>query len=327
MHAIRLHEFGPAENLRYEQVPDPVPGPGQVRIEVRAIGVHLLDATIRSGTSGGPFPLPELPAIPGREVAGVVDALGPGVAERWRGRRVAVHLGVASSGYAERAVADANRLHELPDELDDQTAVAMIGTGRTTIAVLEAAPIAADDVVLVTAAAGGIGNLLVQAARHAGAFVVGLAGGARKVQLVRELGAQVAVDYTDPAWPATAREALDDRRLTAAYDSVGGPVGREALQLLGPRGRLVIVGWSSGELTALTAEDLYPQGLTVTSALGPAMLDRPGGLRGLEEESLAAARDGRLVPLVNEPFALRDAAAAHTALVSRGTVGKTVLVP
>src|SRR5687768_1652476 len=95
MHAIRLHEFGPAENLRYEEVPDPSPGPGQIRIEVAAIGVHFVDTTIRSGASGGPFELPELPQIPGREVAGVVDEVGEGVDAGWQGRRVVAHLGVA----------------------------------------------------------------------------------------------------------------------------------------------------------------------------------------------------------------------------------------
>ena len=105
MHAIRLHEFGPAENLRYEEVPDPEPGPGQVRIAVAVAGVHLVDTTIRSGEQRGPFPLPELPAIPGREVAGVVDTVGAGVDPSWIGRRVVAHLGMASGGYAELAVA------------------------------------------------------------------------------------------------------------------------------------------------------------------------------------------------------------------------------
>ena len=130
MRAIRLHAFGPAENLVYEEVDDPKPAPGQVRIAVEAIGVHLLDTVIRSGASGGPFPLPELPAIPGREVAGVIDAVGEGVDEAWLGRRVAAHLGMASAGYAELAVAAVESLHPLPDGLPVETAVAAVGTGR-----------------------------------------------------------------------------------------------------------------------------------------------------------------------------------------------------
>jgi len=224
VHAIRLHAFGPAENLVYEEVDDPQPGPGQVRIAVRAAGVHLLDTNIRSGATGGPFPLPDLPQIPGREVAGVVDAVGADVDGSWLGRRVVAHLGMASQGYAELAVAPVGSLHELPDGLADDAAVAMIGTGRTTLAVLEAADLRPDDVVLVTAAAGGIGNLLVQAARNVGATVIGVAGGPDKVARVRELGADVAVDYRTPSWA----DELADHEVTVAFDSVGGDVGRAA---------------------------------------------------------------------------------------------------
>ena len=139
MRAVVLHEFGPAGNLRYEEVDDPAPAPGQVRIAVAACGVHLIDTTVRSGVSAGLFPLPELPAIPGREVAGVVDAVGPGTDEAWLGRRVVAHLGPASRGYAELAVREADAVHALPDDVADDAAVAMIGTGRTTMAILEIA--------------------------------------------------------------------------------------------------------------------------------------------------------------------------------------------
>ena len=114
MRAVVLHEFGPPENLRFEEVADPEPGAGQVRIAVAAAGVHLIDTTVRSGASGGPFPLPDLPVTPGREVAGVVDAVGAGADRRWLGRRVVAHLGRASGGYAERAVREADRLHGCP---------------------------------------------------------------------------------------------------------------------------------------------------------------------------------------------------------------------
>lgn len=134
MHAIRLHAFGPPENLRYEEVDDPQPGPGQVRIAVAAAGVHLIDTTIRAGVEGW-FPPPDLPMIPGRDVAGVVDALGPGVDQGWLGRRVVAYLGPASGGYAELAVIGADALHVLPEGLSDDAAVAMIGTGRTAIGI------------------------------------------------------------------------------------------------------------------------------------------------------------------------------------------------
>jgi NADPH2:quinone reductase len=326
MHAIRLHTFGPAENLRYEEVDDPKPGEGQVRIAVASAGVHLIDTSIRSGAQGGPYPLPELPAIPGREVAGVVDALGPGADPDWLGRRVVAHLGQASGGYAELAVRETEALHALPDGLSDDVAVAMIGTGRTAMGILEVASLTPDDVVLVTAAAGGLGNLLVQAGRNAGALVVGAAGGAAKVERVRQLGATVAVDYLEEGWADTVRDALAGRNLTVALDGVGGNLGRQALELLAPGGRLVMFGWSEGQPMRLSAPDVIGRGLTVSGAIGARILKRPGGMRDLEERALAAAAQGRLVPLVQR-FALADAAAAHTALETRATVGKTVLVP
>lgn len=326
MRAIRLHEFGPAENLRYEEVDDPRPGPGQVRIAVGAAGVHLVDTTIRAVGRVGRFPVPELPFTPGRDAAGVIDAVGPEVDEGWVGRRVVAYLGLPSGGYAEHAVAPAQALHALPEGLAEDAAVAMIGTGRTTMAVLELADLRADDVLLVTAAAGGIGSLAVQAGRRAGAFVVGVAGGAAKVARVREVGADVAIDYRDEAWPGAVRAALGDRAVTVALDGVGGAVGRGALELLGPAGRLVLYGWSSGEAIPMTAGDLFTQGITVSAAIGPRILQRPGGMRDLEERALAAAAAGELVPLVQR-FALADAAEAHAALETRATIGKVVLVP
>jgi NADPH:quinone reductase len=326
MHAIRLHEFGPPENLVYEEVEDPQVGPAQVRIAVAAAGVHLIDTTIRAGVQRGPMPLPDLPAIPGREVAGVVDALGSGVDEGWLGRRVVAHLGPASGGYAELAVRDVDAVHALPDGVAEDEAVAMIGTGRTTLGILEVAQLASGDVALITAAAGGIGSLLVQAVREAGAVAVALAGGEAKVARVRELGATVAIDYTARDWTEAAREALGDAQVTVAFDGVGGEVGRGALELLAPGGRLILFGWSSGEPTRLSAMDLFARGLTASAAIGPRILNRPGGMRDLEEQALAALADGRLVPIVQR-FALADAAAAHAALEARETVGKAVLVP
>jgi NADPH:quinone reductase len=326
MRAIRLHEFGPPENLVYEEVEDPQPGPGQVRIAVAACGVHLIDTTIRAGVQRGPLPLPDLPAIPGREVAGTVDAVGSGVDEGWLGRRVVAHLGPASGGYAELAVREVDAVHALPDGVAEDEAVAMIGTGRTTLGILEVAQVTPSDVALITSAAGGIGSLLVQAVREAGAVAVGLAGGEAKLARVKELGATVAIDYTEPDWPDAVRDALGEARVTVAFDGVGGDVGRGALELVAPGGRLILFGFSSGEPTRLSASDLFARGLTASAAIGPRILNRPGGMRDLEERALAALAEGRLSPLVQR-FPLADAAAAHAALEARGTVGKAVLVP
>ncbi|MEV7191983.1 zinc-binding dehydrogenase [Streptomyces sp. NPDC093510] len=327
MHAVRLHAFGPAENLTYEEVPDPVPGPGQVRIAVGAAGVHLLDTALREGEADQlPFALPNLPLTVGREVAGVVDAVGAGVEESWLGRRVAAHLGFANAGYAEFAVREADALHPLPDGVAFDTAVAMVGTGRTALAILHLAELTADDVVLVTAAAGGVGTLLVQAARNTGATVVGAAGGAEKVERVRALGADVAVDYDDPEWPEAVRAALGGREVTVALDGVGGRAGRAALELIGFGGRLLLFGWSAGKITELSGQDLYDRLLEVTVALGPRLLKVPGGLRGAQDRAIEEAAAGRLVPAVTR-FPLREAAAAHRALQNRGTIGKVVLIP
>ena len=341
MHAIRLHTFGPPENLRYEETEDPVPGPGQVRIAVAAAGVHLLDAALRQGSLGPHPAAAELPAIPGREVAGVVDALGEGTDPSWLGRRVVAHLGLVQGappgrgsvgGYAELTVTDTARLHEIPDTLDPAEAVAMIGTGRTALGILQFTDLGPDDIVIVPAAAGGIGTLLVQYAKNTGAHVIGLAGGPAKVSRVTGNGADLAVDYTRPDWPALVREHLGDRRATLVYDSVGGDAARAAVDLLGKGGRHIVFGWSSqgisdsGPLT-FTDEELAERGITSEGVLGPVMLEKAGGdIRTLETRSLAEAAAGRLRPAVHR-FPLDRAAEAHRALETRGTIGKVVLEP
>ncbi|MFD7458976.1 MULTISPECIES: zinc-binding dehydrogenase [unclassified Streptomyces] len=326
MRAIRLHSFGPAENLTHEEVPDPVPGPGQVRVAVAAAGVHLLDTAIREGVQG-PLPeLPALPTVPGREVAGVVDAVGEGVDGGWLGKRVVAHLGFAPGGYAELAVTDAERVHEVPDGLDFAQAVAMIGTGRTTMGIVQFAEPGPDDVVVIPAAAGGIGTLLVQYAKNAGATVVGLAGGPEKAARVQANGADLAVDYKDPSWPEKVRAWLGGRTATIVFDGVGGDAARESVALLGPGGRHIVFGWSGEGLhdgSAYLVEGVSEQ------VLGPVMMRKAGGpnpVRTLELRALAEAAAGRLVPAVQR-FPLAEAAAAHRALENRGTTGKVVLEP
>ncbi|MFJ4784297.1 zinc-binding dehydrogenase [Streptomyces sp. NPDC088794] len=326
MHAIRLHAFGPAENLTYEEVPDPLPGPGQVRIAVEAAGVHLLDTALREGDQG-PLPRPTvLPTVPGREVAGVVESLGEGVAQLWLGLRVVAHLGFAPGGYAELAVTDVDRVHEIPANLDFGEAVAMIGTGRTAMGILQFVELGGDSVVVVPAAAGGIGTLLVQYAKHAGAVVVGLAGGIEKVARVQANGADLAVDYTDPGWAEKVRAFLGGRAATVVFDGVGGDVAREAVGLLGPGGRHLVFGWSAEGIRG--GAPYLVEGVS-EQVLGPVMMRRAGGpdpVRTLELRALAEAAEGRLTPAVQR-FPLAEAAAAHRALQTRATTGKVVLEP
>jgi NADPH2:quinone reductase len=310
MKLIRQYEFGGPHTLRFEAGDDLVPGPGQVRIDVEAAGVHLIDTKIRAGEQYGPMSRPELPMTPGREVAGVVGALGAGVPGQWLKARVVAHLGQASGGYAAQAVAPHTSLHRLPDTVSSEHAVAAIGTGRTAMLTLRAARLSADDVVLVTSAAGGMGNLLAQSARHAGARVIAAAGGPAKLARV---DADVKVDYREPGW-------ADGLETTLVLDAVGGQAGKAALGTLKPGGRFVIYGWSSGAPTEITAWDVIGKGLSVSA------VPRPDNLRELEEAALREVAQGRWVPLV-QTFPLAEAAKAHEALETRATVGKTVLVP
>lgn len=323
--AILQSRFGEPSVLEHVELPDPEPGPGHVRIDVRAAGVHVIDTSIRRGDADLPFPPPALPTTPGREVAGVVGAVGPDVDATWLGRRVVGHLGMAGGGYASQALAAVAALHALPEHVPYDAAVAAIGTGRTTHGVLDVARLTRDDVVLVTAAAGGMGVLFLQAARAVGAAAVGLAGGPDKTAVVRSYGA-AAVDYLADDWPARVRDVLCDRRPTVVLDGVGGAVATAAIDLLAPGGRHVAYGASSGSWVAVDADLLYRTGVWITSALGPHLFARRD-LRALETAALAAAADGTIVPLVGSRFPLADAAAAHAAIEARATTGKVVLVP
>ncbi|MFC9994917.1 zinc-binding dehydrogenase [Nocardia sp. NPDC127526] len=326
MHAIRLHAFGPAENLRYDAVDDLEPGSGQVRIAVQAAGVHFIDTSLRRGGTAGPIPLPELPTIPGREVAGTVDQVGAGMDQSWVGRPVVAYLGPVPGGYAEQAVTDAGRLHAIPAGLTPAEAVAMIGTGRTAMGILQfAPPIDTDTVAVVTAAAGGIGTLLVQYLKNAGAQVIGLAGGAEKVAMVRGNGADLAVDYRQPGWLDRVRVAYGERPATLLFDGVGGEIARAAIDLLDKGGQRLDFGAASGSAD-FTEEELTSRGVISRNVLGQRMFEQAGGIRNLELRALAEAAAGRLRPAVQQ-FPLAEAAAAHRALETRATTGKVVLVP
>lgn len=271
MDAIRHHSFGPPEVLTLEQIPDPVPGPGEVLVDAVAHGVHLLDTSLRRGEAGPPLPLPTLPTVPGREIGGTVSAVGPGVDASWIGRPVAAHLGAVpdGGGYARRVVVGADKLHALPDgpggtPLDPADGIAMIGTGRMAVYTLDIAAVTAADVVVVTGATGGLGTLFVQEALHAGARVVALAGGEAKLKVLRDLladelpdeaadsapgsvpgsvpgsapgnvpgsGRLSLVDYSAPGWTDAARAALGSSPATLVFDGVGGDLGTAATALL-----------------------------------------------------------------------------------------------
>ncbi|MFC8131075.1 zinc-binding dehydrogenase [Streptomyces sp. NPDC057302] len=325
MRAVVLHEFGPAENLTYETLPDPVAGPGQVRIAVRAAGVHYVETVMRRGAASDMAPpLPELPAVLGGEAAGVVDAVGPGVDAAWLGRSVVTPRS-APGGYAELAVADLAQLHEVPDGLGYEAAVTMVMTGATAMGLLDAARLTSDDVVLVTSAAGGVGRLVVQYAHAVGAVVVGAAGGPEKVEAVWELGADLAVDYNKPGWADLVRERLDGRQVSVVLDGVGGEKSAAAFGLIGEGGRYVVIGWSSQEGFEPDAGVVEERGISVVNAL-LGLIEHPEDGPEHQRRALEAAAKGELVPAV-QAFPLAEAAAAHAAMERRETTGKVVLVP
>lgn len=314
MRAIRQHEFGGPEVLAIEEMPDPEPGPGQVRIRVEAAGIHRLDTSIRSGDLPPTMPRPELPMTPGREVAGVVDALGEGVDEAWQDAKVVAHLGPGSSGgYAELAVTEDTKLYRRPDGLGSAEAVAAIGTGRTSAGVLEAAAITPDDVVVVTSAAGGMGAILLQGIRNAGARAVGLAGSAAKLEIARGFGAQTVIDYRTDGWLEALR--AEEPRLTVLLDGLGGDEPRRVYADLDTGGRMVRF---SGD------QEGYQGTAEIIDLLGPRI---QGRIKEFEQASLRAAADGTRKPYVGSTFALAEAAAAHRALEQRETTGKVVLLP
>ena len=240
-----------------------------------------------------------LPNVPGREVAGRIDEVGDEVDPGLIGRRVVSHLGATGGGYAELAVAEASAVHPVPDLLTDEIAVASIGTGRTAAGVLMLTPIGSDDVVVVTAATGGLGALLVREARRQGAWVLALAGGASKVEAARRLGPDAVVDSRSDDVLSAVDAALDGRTPTRVYDGVGGELAAGLHRLLSPTGVL-----------------------TNYTGLDP---DAFGGVAALEAEALARAADGSRVPLVGAAYPLAEAATAHRDLEGRRTVGKVVL--
>lgn len=312
MRTIVLTEFGPAGNLSYVRMDDPEPAVGQVRIDVKAVPVQLLETRLRAGIPLGPHGLPSLPQVPGGSVAGVVEAVGPQVDDGWIGTRVAASI--HEGGNAELALADTSQLYALPEGVDFADATVMLSTGPTTLAILELAALRPEDVVLVTAASGAIGGLLTQRARRIGATVIGLASRGKPVN------ADLVVDYTDPDWV----ERVRDRGVTVILEGVGGATAETAFGLLVPGGRAISFGAASGEFARSVRDDITHQSLFETSWME--VFADPEGYRELVSRSLAALADGSFTPAI-QPFPLADAPEAHEALEARRTSGQVVLIP
>jgi NADPH2:quinone reductase len=317
MRAVWMKEYGGPEVLVPGEAPDPVPGPGQALVEVAFANITFVETQFRA-RGFGPVRA-QLPAIPGNGVGGVVAAVGDGVNPALVGRRVVGPTG-GSGGYAALVAADAAGFVEVPDGVGLDDAVALLADGRTATMLVGSAALAPGERVLVEAAAGGVGSLLVQLASAAGARVVAAAGGPRKLALARELGAAVAVDYGTPDWADAVRSAVGG--LDVVFDGVGGDVARAAFGLLDRGGRMVSFGLASGTWSDVKDEEAAARGVTlVRGARGT-----PSELRAFTASALAEAAAGRLKPVIGQRFPLERAADAHAAIESRATIGKTLLV-
>jgi NADPH2:quinone reductase len=317
LRAVVLREFGPPEELVVAEVPDPAPGPGQVLIDVEIANLTFVDTQLRAGKAPNPAMAPELPAILGSGVGGAVAAVGEGADPALVGSRVMASTG--SGGYAERVAVDAAALIPVPDGLGMPEAVALLADGRTALSLLRSATVHEGETVLIPAAAGGVGSLLVQLAAGAGAKVVAAAGGDRKLQVARELGAAVTADYRQAGWEEKVREETGGVDL--ALDGVGGAVGLAAFELVREGGRFSPFGMASGAFVRIPDGEAERRHVTVVR--GAAI--KPEESRALQREALAAAASGRLRPLIGQRLPLDRVAEAHAAIEARATIGKTLL--
>jgi NADPH2:quinone reductase len=323
MRRVRYHEYGGPEVLRVEEAEVPVPGPGEVLVAVEAIGANFVDTKFRRGGSGV-FRRP-LPGMPTGDVVGTVAAVGGGVTGVAVGERVAA---LAEDAFAERVVAGADWLVPVPDGMDAGTATMLPMGGPVALGVLRAGRLAAGESVLVHAAAGGIGHLIVQLARELGAgTVVATASTAAKLDFARSLGADVTVDYTAPDWPERVRAALPGG-VDVVADATGGGVLLSSLELLAPRGRAVAYGAAASEdLASVPVRSLF----ALRSVAGYSLLAQRALLPELARAQVAEAAghlaSGRVKVAVAATFPLAEAAEAHRLLEDRGQLGRVLLVP
>jgi NADPH2:quinone reductase len=318
MKAVVMDEFGPPGVLRLEDVPDPSAGQAEVVIDVAFASITFVETQVRAGRPPSKAMLPALPAILGNGVGGTVIRAGEQAGPGLLGRRVVAALG-GRGGYAEKAAAAVSGLVEVPDGLGLRDATALLADGRTALGLTELAGPGSGDTVLVEAAAGGVGTLLVQFARNAGARVVALAGGERKLAVARDLGADLVVDYRDAGWPSRVREAAG--KVDVVFDGVGGGIGLAAFGLLGDGGRFCPFGMASGGFTPVGPDLARERGVVVLRN-GPPDAER---VRALSKAALDEAAAGRIRPVIGQEFWLSQAAAAHEAIETRATVGKTLL--
>lgn len=323
MNAIVVHAYGGPEVLRFETAPARLPGPGEVLVDNRAVGVNYIDTYFRSGV----YKAPQLPFVLGNEAAGEIVAVGEGVGEFAPGDRVAYtsHLGA----YARQTVVPAGQVVRLPGSIGFETAAGGLLKGLTAEYLLHRTfKVAPGDTILVHAAAGGVGQILTRWAKHLGATVIATAGSPEKVELVRANGADHVIDYTRENFVAAVRDVTGGKGVDAVYDGVGKATFPASLDALRPLGLFVSFGNASGVIEAFDILLLSQKGslFATRPTLGTFTAVRETLLE--QAERLFSAIDNGVVTIgVNARYPLEQAADAHRALESRKTTGATVLLP
>jgi NADPH2:quinone reductase len=322
MRAVRVTEYGGPEKLVLVEVPDPLAAAGEVVVRAEAVDTIYLETQIRAGW-GEAFGI-EPPYVPGGASAGMVVSIGADVDPSWKGRRVLAGAGTKGT-YAELVRTNTDRLVPLPDGLGMPEAAALAHDGVTAMGIMEGLTIKPSDRVLILGAAGGMGTLLVQLAHAAGARVVGAARGAKKLDLIRRLGADAVVDYSGEDWIDQVREAFGGQLVDVLLDGVGGELGSAAFELVAHGGRVSAHGAASGGFAELDQAAVEARGILVRGITD--LQFEAADMVRLATKALKAAADGHLSPAIGREFALSEAADAHHAIEARAVPGKALLIP
>ncbi|MEC1525283.1 NADPH:quinone oxidoreductase family protein [Neobacillus niacini] len=324
MKAIQLQKYGGPEVLEIVEIERPVPAGREVLIEIKAIGVNYADTARREGQYVVKTPLP---FIPGAEIAGVVADVGEKVTNVKPGMRVVTLI--ESGGYSEFALADERSLIPLPKHLDFRNAAALPLQGLSAYHVLKTmGRLENGETVLVHAAAGGVGTLAVQLAKLFGAGkIIATASNAEKLELARQMGADVLVNYSETNWVEQVLEATGGKGVDVALEMVGGDVFNQTLKCLATFGRLVVFGAASGEQSKMYPSSLMARNQSVIGFFLPQIMRKPELLQPSLIELLTYLGEGALNLTIGGVFPLEDAADVHRLLQSRKTTGKLILEP
>jgi len=324
MKAVQLKEYGGPEVLEMVEIEKPIPSSREVLIEIKAIGVNYADTARREGQYVVKTPLP---FIPGAEIAGIVASVGDKVTGVKPGMRVVTLI--ESGGYSEFALADERSLIPIPEKLDFQNAVALPLQGLSAYHVLKTmGRLEKGESVLVHAAAGGVGTLAVQLAKLFGAGkVIATASSSEKLELARQMGADVLINYSESNWVEQVLEATGGKGVDVALEMVGGDVFQKTLKCLATFGRLVVFGAASGEQSKMYPSSLMARNQSVIGFFLPQIMRKPELLQPSLVELLSYLGEGKLKLIIGGVFPLAEAANVHRLLQSRKTTGKLILEP